>query len=123
MPDSSVFQESSASVVQPAPSPFAAFQFPDFRLYQASTLCSTIGLQMQAVAVGWQVYAITERPLDLGYVGLALFAPSLLFAAVTGHAADRIDRRKLLVACHTLLLFASGLLFAMTELSRSTVAI
>jgi MFS family permease len=115
MPDSSALPEPAT--------PFVAFEFRDFRLFQASALLSTIGLQMQAVAVGWQVYALTGKALDLGYVGLALFAPSLVFAMITGQAADRIDRRKLLIACHALLLVASFSLFVVTELTRSTLAI
>ena len=52
---------------------------------------------MQSVAVGWQVYAITNRPLDLGYVGLAQFAPGFVLFLFAGHTADLFDRRKLLM--------------------------
>ncbi len=51
---------------------------------------------MLAVAVGWQIYHLTGRPLDLGLVGLALFLPSVCLALLTGHAADRYDRRWIL---------------------------
>jgi hypothetical protein len=44
---------------------------------------------MQAVAVGWQVYELTQRPLDLGLVGLAQFLPAFGLALITGHVADR----------------------------------
>src|SRR5262245_3509729 len=54
---------------------------------------------MQAVAVGWQVYEITKRPLDLGLVGLAQFLPGVLLFLLSGHAADRLNRRKLLIWC------------------------
>lgn len=56
--------------------------------------------EMQAVAVGWQVYEITRRPLDLGLVGLAQFLPSIVLFLVSGHAADRFNRRRLLIACY-----------------------
>ena len=56
--------------------------------------------EMQAVAVGWQVYEITHRPLDLGLVGLAQFLPSILLFLVSGHAADRFNRRRLLIVCY-----------------------
>jgi hypothetical protein len=59
MPDSSALSETA-----PAATPFVAFEFRDFRLFQASALVSTIGLQMQSVAVGWQVYALTGKALD-----------------------------------------------------------
>lgn len=54
---------------------------------------------MQAVAVGWQVYEITHRPLDLGLVGLAQFLPGIFLFLVSGHAADKFNRRNLLIVC------------------------
>ena len=55
---------------------------------------------MQSVAIGWQVYDLTHRALDLGYVGLAQFAPAAGFALVTGHVADRFDRRRIVLVCY-----------------------
>ena len=95
-------------------SPGAAFQHRDFRLYQAARLCSTLGVQIQGVAVGWQVYTITNRPLSLGYVGLAQFLPALVFLLATGHVADRFDRRNVLALCHVVLSLASAGLLALS---------
>ena len=55
--------------------------------------------QMQAVAVGWQVYALTDSALDLGLVGLAQFLPSVVLLLVVGHVADRYDRRRVVGLC------------------------
>ncbi len=66
----------------------AAFGYRDFNLYGAARILAILGAQMQSVAVGWQVYALTGRPLDLAWVGLALFLPAVGLALVTGHAAD-----------------------------------
>ena len=55
--------------------------------------------QMQAVAVGWQVYALTGSALDLGLVGLAQFLPSVALLLVVGHVADRYDRRRIIGLC------------------------
>jgi MFS family permease len=55
--------------------------------------------QITAVAVGWQVYALTGSALNLGLVGLAQFLPMLLLMLFAGHAADRYDRRRLLQVC------------------------
>jgi MFS family permease len=55
--------------------------------------------QMQAVAVGWQVYALTGSALDLGLVGLAQFLPSVALLLVVGHVADRYDRRWIVGVC------------------------
>src|SRR5688572_19190842 len=55
---------------------------------------------MQSVAVGWQVYEITRDPLHLGWVGLAQFLPLFVLAPVTGHVADRSERRRVLLFCY-----------------------
>jgi MFS family permease len=72
----------------------------DYRLWIACRFVATIGIQMQSVAVGWQVYAITRDPLHLGYVGLAQFLPLLLLSLPAGNIADRYDRKRLLAACY-----------------------
>ena len=77
-----------------------AFTYPDFSLYQLARFLIVAGLEMQSVAVGWQIYEITKRPLDLGLVGLAQFSPGILLFLVTGHAADAFNRRKLLMTCY-----------------------
>ena len=70
-----------------------------FALYWVSRVSSTVALQMQAVAVGWQMYDITHNPLDLGLVGLTQFIPAALFVLVAGHVADRYDRRMIVRIC------------------------
>ena len=77
----------------------SAFTYPGFQRYWAARLCVTLAIQMQAVAIGWQIYDLTRRPLDLGLVGLAQFLPSLGLALVTGHVADRYDRRTVMALC------------------------
>ena len=77
----------------------STFTYPSFRRYWSARLCVTLAIQMQAVAIGWQVYDLTRRPLDLGLVGLAQFLPSLGLALVTGHVADRYDRRIVMALC------------------------
>jgi MFS family permease len=79
---------------------YAAFHYRNFRLFQAARFLLTAALEMQSVAVGWQIYEITRRPLDLGLVGLAQFLPGLLLFLLGGHAADRFDRRHVLLACY-----------------------
>src|SRR6202049_5074645 len=88
-----------------------AFTYPDFSLYQLARFLVVAGLEMQSVAVGWQIYEITKRPLDLGLVGLAQFLPGILLFLVTGHVADRFDRRKLLMLCYCGFAVCSALLW------------
>ena len=80
----------------------SAFRSRDFRLYQAARLMVILGAEAQSVAVGWQVYALTHSALDLGYTGLALFLPGLFVMLAAGHAADRFDRRKIILLCYSL---------------------
>src|SRR6516164_551976 len=78
----------------------AAFTHPGFVLFQIARFLVVSAVEMQAVAVGWQVYEITKRPLDLGYVGLAQFLPGILLFPISGHASDRFERRNVLSACY-----------------------
>jgi MFS family permease len=78
-----------------------AFASRDFRRYQLARAAAILGAEAQAVAVAWQVYSITHRALDLGYTGLALFLPGLLFLLPAGHIADRFDRRHVILTCYS----------------------
>ncbi|HKF48807.1 MAG TPA: MFS transporter [Terracidiphilus sp.] len=91
-----------------------AFAFRDFRRYQLARVMVILGAEAQAVAVAWQVYAITHRALDLGYTGLALFLPGLLFLLPAGHVADRFDRRQVILVCYSLQVLCTGALLALT---------
>jgi MFS family permease len=93
-----------------------AFASRDFRRYQSARIMVILGAEAQAVAVAWQVYSMTHRAIDLGYTGLALFLPGLIFLLPAGHAADRFDRRRVILVCYTLQLFCTGTL---VELART----
>jgi len=93
-----------------------AFAFRDFRRYQLARVAVILGAEAQSVAVAWQVYSITHRAIDLGYTGLALFLPGLIFLLPAGHVADRFDRRRVILACYTLQLLCTG---ALVELARN----
>src|SRR5579871_1661685 len=92
----------------------AAFRYPSFRHFLGYRVLSVLSSEMLAVAVGWQVYELTHRPLDLGLVGLAQFLPGILLFLVAGHAADRIPRRNILLACMGAFSVASLLLLVFT---------
>ena len=55
---------------------------------------------MIIMAVGWQVYHITGRVLDLGLIGLSQFLPFLCLVLFSGHVADQFDRRVIILICH-----------------------
>jgi MFS family permease len=91
-----------------------AFTYPNFVSYTLARFLIVVSLEMQSVAVGWQVYEITKRPIDLGYVGLAQFAPGIVLFLFAGHAADIFDRRKLLIWCYVGFALCSSLLLAIS---------
>ena len=95
---------------RPRSNALRAFRSLDYRRFLGSRLLSILGLEMVNVAVGWQVYALTRRPLDLGYVGLAQFLPAVFLTLPAGHAADRFDRRRVVLVCHLAFGVCSGLL-------------
>ncbi|HUB17700.1 MAG TPA: MFS transporter, partial [Acidobacteriaceae bacterium] len=91
--------------------PAAAFLSRDFLRYQMARVLVIIGAEAQALAVAWQVYEITHRAIDLGYTGLILFLPGLLFMLPAGHVADRFDRRQVILVCYGLQTFCTATLF------------
>ena len=91
-----------------------AFAYPNFVLFQLARFFIVLSGEMQSVAVGWEVYEITKQPLSLGLVGLAQFLPAILLFLVAGHAADRYDRRKLIVLCYCGSAACSGSLLFLT---------
>ena len=93
----------------------AAFTHPGFVLFQIARFLIVAAVEMQAVAVGWQVYEITKRPLDLGYVGLAQFLPAILLFPISGHASDRFERRHVLSACYAGYAVCFALLLALAQ--------
>jgi len=92
----------------------AAFRYPAFLRFQLARFCIVVATEMQAVAVGWQVYEITKRPLDLGLVGLAQFLPGIVLFLVSGHVADRFNRRNLLILCDVGFAICFAMLLAIT---------
>ncbi len=76
---------------------------------------------MQSVALGWQVYKLTGSAFDLGLFGLTEFLPSVSLALVTGHVADRFDRRVISFVCFAAELACAGLLVMVTLAGFATV--
>jgi MFS family permease len=78
----------------------SVLKYRDYRLFLLARLLVTAAIQIQSVAVGYQVYEITSDPLQLGFVGLAQFLPMLALILPAGDLADRFNRRTILmVSC------------------------
>ena len=99
--------------------PYAALRLPGYRRFILSLGLATLGLQMQGVVVGWQVYARTGDPLALGLVGLAEALPFLALALFGGHAADRLNRLRIVRVATLSLAVCSALLWAFSWRSRT----
>jgi MFS family permease len=75
----------------------SVLKYRDYRLFLLARLLVTAAIQIQSVAVGYQVYELTNDPLQLGFVGLAQFLPMLALILPAGDLADRFNRRTILV--------------------------
>ena len=86
----------------------------NFACYLSARVLGTLAVQMQSVAIGWQVYQITGSLFDLGLIGLAQFAPFLVLILLAGHVADRYNRRTIIIVCLAVQLLCALLLLAFT---------
>jgi MFS family permease len=91
---------------------YAALRHRDFRWYILSLFSMTLASQLQAVVVGWQVYAITHDPLSLGLMGLAEALPFIALSLPAGYVADRWNRRTIAVCSLGVLAACAGALVA-----------
>ncbi len=84
----SVFEHPSPDLLQQRP----------FVMFWLARVCATMGYQMMALLIAWQLYQLTNSALDLGLIGLIQFVPAVILTLLIGHAADRYDRRVIIRA-------------------------
>jgi MFS family permease len=101
---------------EPRPDRFPALRSPVYRRFLLAAMVATVGGFMQATAQGWLVLEITNSPGLLGVVAAAAGLPTLFLAAVAGVLADRLDRRRLLVATNLAGALFAGILALLTTL-------
>jgi MFS family permease len=102
------------SSVAPAHDPYEALRIPNYRLYALGWMVCVIGQQMQSVAIGWQLFQLAgggrRGALWQGWAGGVQAVPVLVLALVSGHLADRFDRRRMLLITQSFAaLFSLGL--------------
>lgn len=88
--------------------PYASLRHAGYRRLLAGNVLSALALEMQSVAVGWELYERTGSAAALGLTGLAQFLPVLVLSLPAGHAADRFNRKRLFIAAQVLLAAASA---------------
>ncbi len=87
--------------------PYQALRHRDFLLFIISRFVATLGEQMIAVAIGWELYERTNSELALGLVGLVEVLPVLLLALPAGHVADRFTRKYVMVIMEAMLILCA----------------
>ncbi len=100
---------------------FRSFRHRNFRLYFSGQLVSLSGTWMQSLAVNWLVFRLTKSAFMLGVVNFASLAPVLVLGLVGGWLADRLDRRKTLLAMQTLSMIQAIVLAILTFSGRLEV--
>ncbi len=96
--------------------PYEALRCAGFRRYLVGNVVATVGQGMQTVAVGWELYERTDSAFALGLVGLVQVLPIFGLALIAGAAADRFDRKRIVLAALGLLgVSAVGLAIASTQ--------
>jgi len=89
----------------------------DIPAFVGSGFLATVAMQVQSVAIGWQIYDIERTPLALGLVGLCQFVPMFLLTLPAGELADRVDPRRLLAVTEVVQAVCSGLFLLCSLLS------
>lgn len=102
--------------------PYVSLRNPNFLWYVSSLVALTLGTQIQATVVAWQVYALTKDPLSLGLVGLAEALPFIGAALYAGHIADRHNRKALSVVALVVQLACGIALLILTIYSNRFLA-
>src|SRR5882672_8249301 len=97
----------STSLTEPQP---ALLEHRSFVAYWCARTANNAAYQMQAVAIGWQIYALTGSVFDLGLVGLVQFFPVVVLGVLIGHMADRYDRRIVVGTCQVIKALAAAAL-------------
>ncbi|MBI5034398.1 MAG: MFS transporter [Chloroflexi bacterium] len=89
--------------------------YRDFRLLWTGQMISSIGTQMQMVAINWHIYNLTHSPVMLGLTGLTRIVPIIIFSLFGGVVADAHDRRRLMLITQSLMMIFAALLGASTD--------
>jgi MFS family permease len=87
--------------------PFAALRYKDYRLYTIALFLAVMGLRMQTVAVGWELYERTSSAFILGLTGLVQVLPVIILTLPAGHVVDRYDRKRTVMYTQVMLALCS----------------
>ncbi|WP_299126630.1 MFS transporter [uncultured Winogradskyella sp.] len=95
--------------------PYAALRYKEFNIFLLLRFALVLGWSMQFVVIEWQVYALTNNPFSLGFIGLCEFLPAFFLAPFAGHIVDKKEKRNLFAVCIALFSLISFGLFWLTS--------
>ena len=98
---------------------FSPFRHRDFSVFWTGSFLSSIGTQFTSVAMAWQIYELTNSPLQIGLLGLARAVPQIALLLVGGLLADAMNRRKLMM-CTQIGLFGVSTILALLSYAGQT---
>ena len=93
---------------------FGALRIKEFNFFLTNRFFLTLGIQMQTVIVGWQVYDLTKDVFALGMIGLAEAIPFIIISLFSGHIADNFDRKRIILLFSFFFVLATGVLYYFT---------
>ena len=102
-------------------SPATIYRRRDFGFFIVARFLSTLAMQVQSVAIGWQLYGMVHTPLALGLVGLCQFAPMFLLTLPAGEIADRFDQRRVFASAALMQSVASAMFVALSFVGTKQV--
>src|ERR1051325_7714556 len=94
----------------------------DFRVFWIGLILSSVGSQFTQVAMAWQIYELTNSPLQIGLIGLVRAVPQMIILLFGGLLADAMNRRKLMMVTQGNLFFVSGALALLSSSGQVTPA-
>src|SRR6186713_514155 len=86
----------------------------DLNFFVTSRFISTLAIQVQSVAIGWQIYEMERTPLALGLMGLCQFLPMFLLTLPAGDITDRFNQRRVYSLAAGLQALCSALFLALS---------
>ncbi|HEX6770253.1 MAG TPA: MFS transporter [Candidatus Binatia bacterium] len=98
------------------------FRHRDFSIFWIGSFLSSMGTQFTTVAMAWQIYELTNSPMQIGLLGLARALPQIVLLLVGGLLADAVDRRKLMICTQTGLFCVSVTLALLSYFGQASSA-
>lgn len=99
---------------KPKTDPFLALRFAEFRYFLFANFFVTVGLLIQEVIIGYELYRITHDPLAIGMIGLMEAVPFILLSLFGGHYSDKLSKKNIMIWSLVFTLLASAVLYVLS---------